>query len=114
MDDASVGPQRRQSTSPERVEEVRCRRLVVVDDDGFERVVIDSGRGAGQVGVFAGAPGQGAAALLFGVDTQDGEGATVGFALVERGEARVMLDLVDGHEPALWIVGADDEPGQPA
>jgi hypothetical protein len=45
---------------------------------------------------------------LFASDPVNGEGATVGLALIDRGNARVMLDGVEGREPSPWLDGTDE------
>jgi hypothetical protein len=89
--------------------EVRTRRLVVVDQSGFERLVAEGRDNHG----FLVLRGQSAAqrstsVQLFADDPLDGEGAHVGVALGERGDIVAVLEVSDGREPTLWLRGPDD------
>jgi hypothetical protein len=85
-------------------EELRTRRLVVVEDDGFERVVI-SARGAfGYVAVCGrNGPRDRSRVELFANDPIDGDGTHVGVALSTRGDVVASLEVLDRHRARLWV-----------
>jgi hypothetical protein len=73
---------------PDAVDEVRTRRVVVVDADGRPRIVLSAEGGAAVVRVDA--PGGDPSVELFAVDPIDADGAEIGLALVVGG------DVADG------------------
>jgi hypothetical protein len=74
--------------------ELRTRRLVVTEDDGFERVVIDASGSHGEVTVSARPGSAGPAAVdLYAHDASDGDGANVGVALVDQGNVVRSFDV---------------------
>src|SRR5882762_4519852 len=67
--------------------EVRTRRLVVVEEDGFERIVAEGGGRFGQVTVYGRTPdGRSTCVELFVNDPVDANAAHAGMALVDGGE----------------------------
>jgi hypothetical protein len=92
------------------LDEVRTRRLVVVSDDAFERVVADAFPSHGGVEVRSRGPaGSTTVAGLFAVDADEGDPANIGLALSSRGDVAALLDLYEGHQPRVWI-----DPGLPS
>ncbi len=88
--------------------EIRARRIVVVDDDGFERVVIAAEPGFGYVTVHARAqPERSTTAELFANDRTNGSGPHVGVALSDAGDVTATLEVVHGEPARLWL---GDEP----
>ena len=84
--------------------EVRTRRVVVVDRDGFERVVIGAPDGFGHVTVRARTRADGSTCVeLFANDPADGDGAEVGVALSAGGELVATLSVFEGRPAALWL-----------
>ncbi len=75
-------------------DEVRTRRLVVVDEAGRPRVTVTVERGAASVRVDA--AGGDPSAELFAVDPVDADGAEVGLALVRGGD---VVTIVAVHGP---------------
>jgi hypothetical protein len=86
------------------VESVRTRSLVVVDADGFERVVI-AGRGRhGHLTMNARAPeGRSVCAELFANDPAEGAGAHVGVALSVAGDVVSAFEVMQGRRPSMWV-----------
>ena len=75
--------------------EVRTRRLAVIEDDGFERVVLQADGTHGEVTVAARGEGGGAtAAEMYAHDPSDGDGATAGVTLVRGGDLQWTRDLL--------------------
>ena len=87
--------------------ELRCRRLVVLAEDGFERMTLDS---RGNYGCFSiqARPSSlresGSTCVdVFAHDSVDGEEADVGMALIEGGDVVATLHLLDGRQADLWM-----------
>lgn len=90
--------------------EVRTHRLVVVEDDGHERVVIASRGHYGHLMVRGRSPeGRSTAVELFANDPSDGDGANVGLALTDDGDVVALFDVTQGGTPAIWIT-SDETP----
>ena len=84
--------------------ELRTRRLVVIEDDGFERVVIDALGSHGEVTVTARGGSSGSTAVdLFAHDASEGDGASAGLALVERGSVVGSFAAMAGTAPLLSV-----------
>jgi hypothetical protein len=84
--------------------EVRSRRIVVVEEDGFERIVLGARDRFGHVSVQSRtAVGTSTTAELFANDGLDGDAAEVGVALTDRGEVVSTLDVTSGRPPRLWV-----------
>ncbi len=81
--------------------------MVVIEDDGFERIVLSADASHGEV-VVAARPSEDRStkAVLFALDSEDAEGPFVGMELVDRGNSVAGLSLLEGHRPRLW----DDTP----
>ncbi len=76
-------------------QEVRTRRVAVIEDDGFERVVIQANGTHGEVTVTARGGRNGTtAAELYAHDPTDGDAATAGVTLVRDGDLRWVRDLL--------------------
>ncbi len=76
-------------------QEVRTRRVAVIEDDGFERVVIQADGAHGEVTVTARGGRNGTtAAELYAHDPTEGDAATAGVALVRDGNLRWVTDLL--------------------
>jgi hypothetical protein len=89
--------------------EIRTRRIVVREDDGFERVVIGAHGRWGGVAVHGRAHRPGStSAELFANDPVDGDGANVGLSLADAGNVVATFEVLQGRRPALWIA---PEPG---
>lgn len=89
--------------------EVRTRRLTIVEDDGFERLVA-AGRGHfGHLTLRGRAPvGRSTLVELFANDPADGDDTNVGAALCDHGDVVASIDVTRGSPPALWWSDADD------
>jgi CBS domain-containing protein len=76
-------------------QEVRTRRVAVIEDDGFERVVLGANGTHGEVTVTA-REGRNAAtaAELYAHDPTEGDGSTAGIALVRDGDLQWTRDLL--------------------
>jgi hypothetical protein len=84
--------------------EVRTRRVVVEEADGFERVVLEGRSIFGGVEVRSRARlGESTAAGLFALDPGDGDPAQVGLCLSDRGNIVASLDVYSRHRPRLWM-----------
>jgi hypothetical protein len=90
--------------------ELRTRRVVVVDEAGFERIVLAAHEKYGHVTVFAAAPGRASTCVeLFVTDRVDEDGAEVGVALVDAGDTVATLNAFTGRRARLWV---DDGPSR--
>jgi hypothetical protein len=91
-------------------EEVRTRRIVVVGDDGHERIVLGAHDQYGHVTVFAASPAPGSTCVeLFVTDPVDGDGAEVGLALIDAGDTVATVNVFEGRRAQLWV---DDAPSR--
>ncbi len=91
--------------------EVRTRSVVVVDHDGFERIVMASRADHGAVSVYGrSAPGGSTCAELFANDPIDGDGAHAGVSITDSGEVVAVLEVLHGN-PAHLHVEAREPPG---
>jgi len=129
-EDATGGPSYQQLASLEAklaelqqqlATEVRTRRVVVIEEDGFERVVVGE-MGGGEGGVIAYArPHAGAAPDHTGVglwanqdEPWDG-GGVAGLRFIGGGDARAVFNLrrleAGQYAPLIEIDAADGEPG---
>jgi hypothetical protein len=89
--------------------EVRTRRLVVVDSQGFERLVAEGGDDHGFLAVRGRAGERRCTAVeLYVNDPVDGDGTHAGVALGEDGDIVAALEVTGHGEPTLWLRGADD------
>lgn len=89
-------------------DEVRTRRLLVVDRDGFERVVAEGGEAQAVLSVRARTHAPGSTKVeLFADDPGDGDAANVGLALGRAGDIVAALEVGGPGRPGLWIL--DDE-----
>jgi hypothetical protein len=89
-------------------EEVRTRRVVVEEPDGFERVVLEGREIFGGVEVRSrSGDGQKSSAGLFALDPGEGDPAQVGLCLSDQGNIVASLDVYSRHTPRLWM---GDEP----
>jgi hypothetical protein len=92
-------------------EQLRTRRVVVVGEDGHERVVLGAHDQFGHVTVFAASSKRDTTcAELFVTDPVDGDGAEIGLALIEAGDTVATLNVFEGHRARLWI---DEHPDRP-
>jgi len=83
--------------------EVRTRRVVVVEEDGFERIILGARDRFGHVTVVSRTPpGASTIAELFANDPVDADGANVGVALTDAGNVVATLDVADDRAPRLW------------
>jgi hypothetical protein len=88
-------------------DEVRTRRLVVVDRGGFERIVAEGGVDHAHLSVRARATGPGSTKVeLFADDPLDGDPTHVGVALGRGGDVVASFEVASRGEPLLWL---DDE-----
>jgi hypothetical protein len=82
--------------------EVRSARLVVVDPDGFERVVADADASHGALTVRARTGAQRSTAVeLYADDPVDADAARAGVALGHQGDIVAVIE-VGGERPARW------------
>jgi hypothetical protein len=90
--------------------ELRTGRVVVVADDGHERIVLTASDGYGQVTAFAVSPQRDRTCVeLFVTDPMNGDGAEVGVELVDSGTTVASLSMFEGRRARLWI---DDDPSR--
>lgn len=89
--------------------EVRTRRIVVVEADGFERCIVDAA-GTHAVITLAGRsePGLSTAMDFYVDDAMDGDGPSVGLALIDRGNVVASFGLVSPQSPRVWIDDGGD------
>lgn len=93
--------------------EVRTRRLVVAEADGFERVVADATGGVGAVTVRTRTHGPGTVGVeVFAADPVGDDPAHVGVALLDGGDVVAAVDLASGRPAMVWLAG-EDEPLSP-
>lgn len=92
--------------------EIRTRRLVVAEPDGFERVVAEATGGLGAVLVRTRTTGPGTVGVeVFAADPVGGDPAHVGVALLDGGDVVAAIDLQAGCRPMIWL--GDDEARAP-
>lgn len=92
--------------------EIRTRRLVVAEPDGFERVVAEATGGLGAVLVRTRTTGPGTVGVeVFAADPVGGDPAHVGVALLDGGDVVAAIDLQAGRRPMIWL--GDDEARAP-
>lgn len=96
-------------------EEVRTRRLVVTEADGFERVVLEGNRSYGAVTVRARSAGPGTVAVdIFAADALDGDPAHIGVALIDAGDVVAAVDAFAGRPAVVWTQIERAEPQAPS
>ncbi len=92
--------------------EVRTRRVVVIEEDGFVRVVLEARARYGRVGVLArraglesghGSVAEPTCVELVANDASDGDGPHVAVALTDRGDVVATFEVHQGGPPVLWI-----------
>ena len=84
-------------------DEVRTRRLVIDEADGFERVVLEGNASFGAVTVRARSAGPGTVAVdVFAADGRDGEPAHIGVALIDAGDVVAAVDALAGRPAVIW------------
>jgi hypothetical protein len=86
------------------LEEVRTRRLVVTEEDGFERIVL-AGRGdGGEVAVRTRDAGPGPTSVaLSALDGDGGQHDQVAVSITSDGDVVAALELLRPDPPALWF-----------
>lgn len=90
--------------------EVRSRRVVVVEHDGFERIVLGASERFGHVTVVSRTAIDSSTGVeLFANDAVDAEPANVGLALVDGGDVVSTLDVTSGARPRLWLPDGREE-----
>jgi len=91
--------------------EVRTGRLVIVEGDGFERVVLDGAGHFGALTLRARSRTDGSVAVeVFAADAHEGDRAHVGLALLDGGDVVAAVDVQSGGPAMIWTPGADDSP----
>jgi hypothetical protein len=94
--------------------ELRCRRIVVLDIAGVERIVLEATPSSGSVRVLTDrTDGPTTAAELFAVDAVDGDPANAGVAFTDTGEVVGLLDVTSGRPPRWWDAGSDEHESEP-
>lgn len=89
--------------------EIRTHRVVIVEHDGFERVVLDGAGRFGHLTVQARGDRQGSVAVeVFAADAVDGDPSHVGLALIDDGDVVAAVDVQAGHPAIVWVPGASD------
>lgn len=92
------------------LDEVRTHRLVVVDRDGFARVVAEGGAAHASVAVRARATGPGATTVqLFADDPVDGDVPHAGVVLGRGGDVVATFEVGPGGRAALWLGDGDGD-----
>lgn len=90
--------------------EVRTGRLVVVEADGFERVVVDGAGHFGALTLRARGQDDGSVAVeVFAADAHEGDRAHVGLALLDGGDVVAAVDVQSGRPAMIWTPGGDDQ-----
>jgi hypothetical protein len=90
--------------------ELRTGRVVVVEPDGFERIVLAARDRYGQITVYGRTePGGATSAELFANDAADGDTVQAGVALTDLGDVVAVLDVRRGTEPRLWTDSRDTD-----
>jgi hypothetical protein len=88
--------------------EIRTGRLVIVEGDGFERVVLDAGGHHGAVTVRARTSSTRSVAVeVVAADARDGDRAHVGVALLDAGDVVAAVDVQSGRPAMIWTPGGD-------
>lgn len=96
-------------------DEVRTRRLVIEEADGFERVVLEGNASFGAVTVRARTTAPGTVAVdLFAADGRDGEPAHIGVALVDGGDVVAAVDVLSGRPAVVWTQVDRADPQDPS
>lgn len=94
--------------------EVRTERLVILEGDGFERMVLDAAGHFGGMTVRARGRSAGTVAVeVFAADAHDGDRAHVGLALLDDGEVVAAVDVQSGRPAAIWAPAPDDQRPRP-
>lgn len=92
--------------------EIRTRRVVVEEPDGFPRVVLEARGMFGGVEVRSRAhAGEDSTAGLFALDPGDGDPAQVGMCISDRGDIVASFDVYSRHLPRLWTGGSSQADG---
>lgn len=95
--------------------EVRTRRVVIVEHDGFERAVLEAERSFGALTVRARSASPGTVAVeLFAADARDGEPAHLGIALLDAGDVVAAVDVLAGREAMVWTQVERTDPQPPS
>lgn len=90
--------------------EVRTGRLVIIEGDGFERMVLDAAGHFGGVTVRARSRSNGTVAVeVFAADAHEGDRAHVGLALVDDGDVVAAVDVQSGRPAMVWTPGGDTQ-----
>lgn len=88
--------------------EIRTRRVVVTDGDGFARVVVSADSNSAHASVCCRThDGESTRVELFATDPIDATAAHVGLALVQRGNIIGAVDAAGERRAWLWI---DEQP----
>ena len=89
--------------------EVRTRRIVVTEPDGFERIVAEATGGVGAVTVRTRTITAGTVGVeVFAADPVGGDPAHVGVALLDGGDVVAAIDLQAGRPAMVWRTGEDE------
>lgn len=90
-------------------DEVRTRRLVVEEGDGFERCILAPAEDHATLLLRARSePGATSGVELCVHDACEGDGPIVGMALLDEGNVVGVFDVVSGRQPTLWIDVTED------
>lgn len=93
---------------------IRTRRVEVVDDRSFRRVVISAERDHGTIEVHARGTGDGTTCVdLWAFDPIDHDPARVGLSLVDGGNVVTVMEVAAGAAPTHWLAADDDHPEHP-
>lgn len=87
-------------------EEVRTRRLVVVDSSGRPRVTVAAEPGSGSVRVDA--EGGDPSVELYAVDALDGDGPEIGVVLVVGGDVERRISILLPADRGSMLTARDD------
>ena len=91
--------------------EIRTRRVVILEEDGFARIVLETRGHYGRVGVLTREPrgepankhGQPTCIELVAHDAIDADPPNVAIALTDSGDVVATLEATQGRGPVLWI-----------
>jgi hypothetical protein len=79
--------------------------LVLVDAEGFERIVLDADGTQGALRIAGRANGPGPNRVdVFAIDPEDDGGVYVGTELVDAGTSAAGFTVMEGQRPRTWTV----------
>lgn len=90
-------------------DEVRTRKVILAESDGFERLVAAARDGFAHVTLHGRTvDGQATCVELFANDPINGTGTHIGVALTTSGEVVAAFETIQGDRPRIWLAPDDD------